>query len=477
MISYIGGKGRIGSWIEPHIAKDIETYVEPFGGMFWVFFKMDFTKYPNLKTIVYNDYNQLNSNLFRCAKEYDKLWDEMSKYPCQQLKVVDTDPMFKEMFDEYQKEVFSPNYVVDDEPNFDAAIKYLYVLTHVFSGSKPETATYTDYKGKYRDKFLIFMDKLKKPLYREHFDKITFVENLDFADVMMKYDSPTTYFYLDPPYWKTENYYSNHDFDVNDHRRLADLLKSTQGRFSLSYYEFPQLFEWFPTDQYTWRTKQFKKAASAKKDGTQNVGTELLIMNYDPPIPPEIEFDDGYAHNKLERLENIDVNEIIEDVLREESGGESYGIDEYLRDAAGIPFEEFSNNHPKSIDAVRLLSDILTEEVSKTPQNSTLKLTEKEIETQDTTFVEDPPPDEHNIEPISPETSNLNVYKSPGVYVQEPPPMKEYEPTIDDQINLLTEIVFDNLFGLNNLLANTDDNKKSIIRTALYSICKECKDK
>ena len=65
MISYIGGKARISKWIVPYIPRDIETYVEPFSGMFWVFFKMDLHHYPNLKTVVYNDFNGLNSNLFR----------------------------------------------------------------------------------------------------------------------------------------------------------------------------------------------------------------------------------------------------------------------------------------------------------------------------------------------------------------------------------------------------------------------------
>lgn len=280
MISYIGGKARIGKWIVPFIPNDIETYVEGFSGMFWVFFNMDLDKFPNLKTVVYNDFNGLNANLMKCSLQYDRMWEELSKYPCQQLGVVDTPPEYGELFRKCQKEVFEPNLVIGDEPNFEIAGKYVYVLTQVFSGSKPETSAYTDYKGKYRCKVLIFMDKLKHPKFREHFDKITFVENKDFQDVIEKYDSPTTYFYMDPPYWKTENYYSAHDFDSGDHKRLADALKNIKGKFGLSYYEFPQLLEWFPKDEYNWEQKNFKKAAAAKKDGTQNEGTELLIMNY-----------------------------------------------------------------------------------------------------------------------------------------------------------------------------------------------------
>ena len=281
MISYIGCKARIGKWIVPFIPKDIETYVEGFSGMFWVFYNMELKNYPNLKTVVYNDFNKLNSNLFKCVKEHEKLWEEISKYPCQQLNVENTPSEYSEMFKSIQKEIFSNDFVIKDEADFVTAGKYVYVLCQIFSGSKPETSNYVDYKGKYRCKVLIFLDKLKNPKYQEHFEKITFVENLDFEKVVEKYDSPTTYFYMDPPYWKTENYYSKHDFDVDDHKRLSNVLKSIQGKFGLSYYEFPQLNEWYPSNEnFKWESKSFKKAAGSKKDGTQNEGIELLIMNY-----------------------------------------------------------------------------------------------------------------------------------------------------------------------------------------------------
>ena len=280
MISYIGGKARIGKWIVPFIPKNIETYVEPFGGMYWVFFKTKLNEYPNLKTVVYNDFNGLNANLFRCSKDYDRLWDELNKYPCQQVGVENTPPEYEEMFNQFQQEVFHSGIDITENNRFEVAAKYVYVLTQVFSGSKPETSKYTDYKGKYRCKILIFMDKLKNKEFRDHFDKITFVENLDFQILIEMYDSPNTYFYVDPPYWKTENYYSNHDFDRNDHERLANSLKQIKGKFSLSYYDFPILRKWFPSDEYSWEMKEFAKAASAKSGIKQNMGEELLIMNY-----------------------------------------------------------------------------------------------------------------------------------------------------------------------------------------------------
>ena len=288
MISYIGGKARIGKWIRDFVPTDIETYVEGFSGMFWVFFNMDLEKYPNLKTVVYNDFNPLNANLFNCSKEYDRMWDELNKYPCQALGVENTPTEYGDMFREYQKEVFSDDLVITKDNKFEIAAKYVYVLTQVFSGSKPEKSSYIDYKGKYRCKVLIFMDKLKNKKFRDHFDKITFVENGDFQTIIEKYDSPKTYFYMDPPYWKTENYYSNHEFDSEDHERLANTLKSAEGMFSLSYYDFQLLSEWFPKDEYNWEQKEFVKAAAAKKGKTQNKGTEVLILNYNQETIEEV---------------------------------------------------------------------------------------------------------------------------------------------------------------------------------------------
>lgn len=278
-LSYIGGKSKIGKWIVDHYPQDMETYVEPFSGAFWCYFNMDITKYPNLENIIYNDFNPLNHNLFTCIKNPNKLLTEIEKIPVQQKGVEDTPKKYRDLFKSFQKELFVDKSYID-VPNYEMAAKYVYILTQVFSGSKPETSSYIDLKGKYKSKYLTFRDKLKNPKWIDKFTRITNTHNKDFEDIITIYDSPTTYFYLDPPYWKTENYYSNHDFDVEDHFRLANTIKKISGKFSLSYYYFEQLEEWFPKEQFRWEEKDFAKAASASKGKKQNKGTELLIMNY-----------------------------------------------------------------------------------------------------------------------------------------------------------------------------------------------------
>ena len=279
MVSYIGGKSKIGNWIVNYYPQDMETYLETFGGMFWCFFNMDLSKYPNLKKVVYNDFNPLNYNLFQCVQNPQELQRALDSVPVQQLGVSNTPPLFKEQFIRFQSEIFADNVVVNS-CDYEMAAKYVYVLTQVFSGSKPETSGFIDLKGKYKSKYLSFRDKLSKPDWVEHFLKISDIENMDFQDAIEKYDSDSTFIYLDPPYWKTENYYNNHDFDRNDHQRLANVLSSVQGKFSLSYYDFELLHEWYPEDRYRWERKKFAKAAAAKKGVKQNLAEELLILNF-----------------------------------------------------------------------------------------------------------------------------------------------------------------------------------------------------
>ena len=284
MISYIGGKNRMAKWIGSYIPNDIETYVEVFGGAFWVYVNGEVHRKPILKNVIYNDYNRYMTNLLACCRYPQEFLKSMGEIVAQD----------SELFYKFKKDVFENENIKDIEiPDYDYGMKYAYIVTQIFSGLNPEKGKFIDLKGKYSSKFDAFRRRLKNPKVVEKLNKITNVENMDCADVIKKYDSPTTYFYTDPPYWKTENYYSLHDFDTDDHKRLADVLKNIEGRFSLSYYDFEQLHDWFPEDEYEWELKDFVKPASAQKGKSQNKGTELLIMNYQ-------------LENKKEKVKNIE---------------------------------------------------------------------------------------------------------------------------------------------------------------------------
>ncbi len=277
MISYIGGKSRMSKWICEYIPNDIETYVEVFGGAFWVYVKGDINEKPNLKEVIYNDKNKFMANLFMCMREPEVFYERLSEVESQNAQ---TFKEFQTSLNIYAEVQTSLN-IYGADFRMDLAVKYAYVATQVFSGSKVLESKFVDLKGKYSSKYDALRNRLQKTEIQDKLKKITAVENLGYEELIKKYDSPTTFFYTDPPYWKTENYYSNHNFTINDHELLCKILTQIKGKFALSYYDFPDLRTWLPKNKYFWKQKEFAKAAGAIKGKKQNKGTEVLIMNYE----------------------------------------------------------------------------------------------------------------------------------------------------------------------------------------------------
>jgi len=272
MISWFGGKNRMGKWVSSFIPKDIVNYVEPFSGAYWVYFKGDFWPEGN---IVYNDMNIHMVNLFSCTKNSKVFTNRLNMVQSQNGK----------LFDTYQKEIFNPKNIEKMKiPNYDYAMKYAYIITQVFSGTNPENAKFMDLKGKYTSKYESFKNKLLNKKFMGRFKKINNFDNLDFADVIKKYDNINTLFYCDPPYYGFEQdgkkAYALNDFCRKDHERLSKVIKKIKGKFILSYYDFDELKIMFPENKYRWIKKNFKKAAGAKPGKKQAESTEVLILNY-----------------------------------------------------------------------------------------------------------------------------------------------------------------------------------------------------
>lgn len=70
-----------------------------------------------------------------------------------------------------------------------------------------------------------------------------YIENLDWAACMERYDRPHTLFYLDPPYWETEGY--GVPFAWEQYERMADKLKNIKGKAVLSINDHPAIRDCF----------------------------------------------------------------------------------------------------------------------------------------------------------------------------------------------------------------------------------------
>jgi DNA adenine methylase len=240
LIPYLGEKSKFASFITPNIPTDISTYVEPFGGMFGVFFSLDFSKFKNVN-FIYNEINYLNYNLF-----------DLLRYDIRFIEIIKGIKVDKERYQKSLKEIFTET----DRMTF--AINWLIVLTC----SAPNEIGKDSWRGD--TEFEVF--KLKWKAYEPHLNKISEILNLDYKQLINEYDSKDTFFYLDPPYMGREKYYINHDFDENSHYELSSILNSIKGRFALSYYYFDGIEELYPNCRF-----ESKKTI---------MGTEWLIMNY-----------------------------------------------------------------------------------------------------------------------------------------------------------------------------------------------------
>ena len=99
------------------------------------------------------------------------------------------------------------------------------------------------------------------------------IEHLDWSELLPRYDRRATLFYLDPPYWGSEDDYGSGLFGPADFARLAAALEALQGRFLLSINDVPEirgLFAWADIEPIeTW----YGVAGGAKG----SVAKELLI--------------------------------------------------------------------------------------------------------------------------------------------------------------------------------------------------------
>lgn len=291
MISYFGGKNRMSNFITPYIPENITTYVEVFSGAFWIYFNGYFND--NVK-IIYNDLNVHISNVFSCSKNYNRFIQEIESalnggwLDPQSTNHDEIVSFYKEKYYEIVHDKSENNFLDNwnfSIPDYDKAVKYAFMITSAFNGCFPRAAGFSGIsksKNKTRSKLEVFLDKLKNEKFQNKLDKISLIETLDFEELIKKYDSESTFFYLDPPYKNKEKFYgvNNDNFGSEGHERLSNILKNIKGRFALSYYMYDDLNEWYPNDKFIWEKEEFFRSSASFSKSEEEKGEELLIMNY-----------------------------------------------------------------------------------------------------------------------------------------------------------------------------------------------------
>jgi DNA adenine methylase len=281
MFPYIGGKANHVKWLDPLFPdQGINRYVEVFGGAGWVGLKSE--RVTQASERIYNDFNPFIANIHECFRtKQAQLLALMETYPKSDIT----------LYRQFQQDIFgNPNRKVT-LGDVTLAAKYLYLQTQIFSGMtlKLDSHAYfcdTASNGKYRSKYEVIKDKLRTPKFTTRMAEVTQVETMDCIDLIKKYDGPDTFFYVDPPYFKKEFLYT-HDFPRDKHLELADTLKNCKGKWCLSYYDFEELEQWYPRDQYYWHAQdvfRWSSTRSHKREDfkTTSRGTEIAVLNYTP---------------------------------------------------------------------------------------------------------------------------------------------------------------------------------------------------
>ena len=254
-MSWIGGKKALRELIVSVFPLYYERYIEVFGGGGWVLFH----KPPGNDFEVYNDFNGLLTNLYRCVREKPDELIEALHFVLNSRK--DFDIVRNSLARD------SPASDVERASYFYQLIRYSYASGLTSFGSQPH------------DMWSNF------PLIEQAHRRLSkvVVENKDFEKLIRQYDRPVSFFYADPPYFETEKYYKNvgeDGFQEKDHIRLRDTLMDIEGKFLLSYNDCEFIRNLYDVPNI--QIESFTRINNIKQrydNGAQF--PEILISNYD----------------------------------------------------------------------------------------------------------------------------------------------------------------------------------------------------
>jgi len=258
LLRYPGGKFYALKLLEPFWKQsEHDEYREPFFGGGSVFWAKEKSKINWI-----NDLEPELINLLECIKDENKRKQLLNMFE-------------KEMEATKEKHTFVKNMVPNND--IERAYKYFYLNRTSFSGKmKSPSWGYRPKRSvppyRWKEKIIPASAKLENI-------KIT---NTDFAEVIQApAKGEKVLIFLDPPYFKAkqESHYIK-SFKLEDHIRLAEILKKTTHNFFLTYDDCQEIRNF-----YSWaniyETSFFYRLDNSQNNGkTRKIGNELIICNY-----------------------------------------------------------------------------------------------------------------------------------------------------------------------------------------------------
>jgi DNA adenine methylase len=248
-IPYVGGKNRFITKILPLLPKHI-TYVEPFAGGAQILFQK-----PISKVEVLNDLDGELVNFYRVCQSHH---EELLRY--MRYLVVSRD-----WYKQLQKT--PPESLTD----IQRASRYFFLQKTSYGGR----AANQSYAAHVLQAPNFTRERLAELIAATH-DRLgrVQIESLPYEKVIRKYDRPTTFFYIDPPYYGVKGLY-RFDFEHAQFEQLAEQLRAIKGKFLLSVNDRPEVRKLFADFQI----ESFSISYSLQP-GAGRRYQELLIKNY-----------------------------------------------------------------------------------------------------------------------------------------------------------------------------------------------------
>ena len=237
------------------------TFVEVFGGSGYMTQTVSREVFSN---IIYNDVNDMLTTLYRYVKEH----------PEQLAAVLALLPYSRS----YYRIIMDLLKTCQDFGSLAAAALIFYAYNASFQGNRKGLA----YSVKpTRNHVYTFRNRVWAIIkYAEAWKDVT-IENLDFRDVIKRYDSEYTVFYLDPPYPDRSKDYYGILFTVDDLHEMAEVLTRIRGRFllKLDYKTYELVKDILPDGRYNVEVVERIRHMKMVKDVQRDTWLLTLVSN------------------------------------------------------------------------------------------------------------------------------------------------------------------------------------------------------